>query len=225
MWGKIRNVLGILLIVAGVSLIGVTIWMKYDTYRQQQAVLDSFRNLQFDVPEGEKKDADVLEEENTKENTKENSDEKNKADKVEVEKDKKPEKAQLEEGKGIGILNIPKINLEIGIIEGVSYEDIKYVVGHFPGSPMPGEKGNFSIAGHRISYYGQAFKDIDKLEKGDKVKVTYNGKDYTYEITDMYEVTPNETEALNPTKDATITIVTCTTDAKNRVIVKGKLVE
>lgn len=195
MWGKFRNVLGVILIVVGVSLIGVTIWMKYDTYRQQQAVLDSFRNLQFDVPEGE------------------------------VEKDKKPEKAQLEDGKGIGILDIPKINLEIGIIEGVSYEDIKYVVGHFPGSPMPGEKGNFSIAGHRISYFGQAFKDIDKLEKGDKVKVTYNGKEYTYEVTDMYEVTPNETEALNPTKDATITIVTCTTDAKNRVIVKGKLVE
>ncbi|WP_368235144.1 class D sortase [Clostridium perfringens] len=218
MWGKIRNILGILLIVAGISLIGVTIWMKYDTYRQQQAVLDSFRNLQFDVPEGENKDKEVLKEEDTKENS-------NKAEKVEVEKDKKPEKAQLEEGKGIGILNIPKINLEIGIIEGVSYEDIKYVVGHFPGSPMPGEKGNFSIAGHRISYFGQAFKDIDKLEKGDKVKVTYNGKEYTYEVTDMYEVTPNETEALNPTKDATITIVTCTTDAKNRVIVKGKLVE
>lgn len=218
MWGKIRNILGILLIVAGISLIGVTIWMKYDTYRQQQAVLDSFRNLQFDVPEGENKDKEALKEEDTKENS-------NKAEKVEVEKDKKPEKAQLEEGKGIGILNIPKINLEIGIIEGVSYEDIKYVVGHFPGSPMPGEKGNFSIAGHRISYFGQAFKDIDKLEKGDKVKVTYNGKEYTYEVTDMYEVTPNETEALNPTKDATITIVTCTTDAKNRVIVKGKLVE
>lgn len=218
MWGKIRNILGILLIVAGISLIGVTIWMKYDTYRQQQAVLDSFRNLQFDVPEGENKDTEALKEEDTKENS-------NKAENVEVEKEKKPEKAQLEEGKGIGILNIPKINLEIGIIEGVSYEDIKYVVGHFPGSPMPGEKGNFSIAGHRISYFGQAFKDIDKLEKGDKVKVTYNGKEYTYEVTDMYEVTPNETEALNPTKDATITIVTCTTDAKNRVIVKGKLVE
>ncbi|WP_221373233.1 class D sortase [Clostridium perfringens] len=218
MWGKIRNILGILLIVAGISLIGVTIWMKYDTYRQQQAVLDSFRNLQFDVPEGENKDTEALKEEDTKENS-------NKAEKVEVEKEKKPEKAQLEEGKGIGILNIPKINLEIGIIEGVSYEDIKYVVGHFPGSPMPGEKGNFAIAGHRISYFGQAFKDIDKLEKGDKVKVTYNGKEYTYEVTDMYEVTPNETEALNPTKDATITIVTCTTDAKNRVIVKGKLVE
>ncbi|MBS5968980.1 MAG: class D sortase [Clostridium perfringens] len=218
MWGKIRNILGILLIVAGISLIGVTIWMKYDTYRQQQAVLDSFRNLQFNVPEGENKDKEVLKEEDTKENS-------NKAEKVEVEKEKKPEKAQLEEGKGIGILNIPKINLEIGIIEGVSYEDIKYVVGHFPGSPMPGEKGNFSIAGHRISYFGQAFKDVDKLEKGDKVKVTYNGKEYTYEVTDMYEVTPNETEALNPTKDATITIVTCTTNAKNRVIVKGKLVE
>lgn len=216
MWGKIKNILGILLIVVGVSLIGITIWMRYDTYRQQQAVLDSFKNLQFDVPEEEKQSEEAVTEENTTNNSSESSSDK---------KDKKPEKAQLEEGKGIGVLSIPKINLEIGIIEGVRYEDIKYVVGHFPGSPMPGEKGNFSIAGHRISYFGEAFKDIDKLEKGDKVNVTYNGKEYTYEVTDMYEVTPSETEALNPTKDATITIVTCTTDAKNRVIVKGKLVE
>lgn len=216
MWGKIKNILGILLIVVGVSLIGITIWMRYDTYRQQQAVLDSFKNLQFDVPEEEKQSEEAVKEGNTINNSSESSSDK---------KDKKPEKAQLEEGKGIGVLSIPKINLEIGIIEGVRYEDIKYVVGHFPGSPMPGEKGNFSIAGHRISYFGEAFKDIDKLEKGDKVNVTYNGKEYTYEVTDMYEVTPSETEALNPTKDATITIVTCTTDAKNRVIVKGKLVE
>lgn len=216
MWGKIKNVLGILLIVAGISLIGVTIWMKYDTYKQQQAVLDSFKNLAFDVPEGESQnDEATLEEEN----------ESIKVENSETKENKKPEKAQLEEGNGIGVLNIPKIDLEIGIIEGVRYEDIKYVVGHFPGTPMPGEKGNFSIAGHRVSYFGEAFKDIDKLENGDKVNVTYNGKEYTYEVTDMYEVTPSQTEALEPTKDATITIVTCTIDAKNRVIVKGKLVE
>lgn len=216
MWGKIRNVLGVLLIVAGVSLIGVTLWMKYDTYKQQQAVLESFKNLTFEVPEGENPNGDVnLEEENDG----------NKTESSETKENKKPEKAQLEEGKGIGILNIPKIDLEIGIIEGVRYEDIKYVVGHFPGTPMPGEKGNFAIAGHRVSYFGEAFKDIDKLQKGDKVNVTYQGKEYTYEVTDMYEVTPSETEALNPTKDATMTIVTCTIDAKNRVIVKGKLVE
>lgn len=216
MWGKIKNVLGILLIVAGISLIGVTIWMKYDTYKQQQAVLDSFKNLAFDVPEGESQnDEATLEEEN----------ESIKVENSETKENKKPEKAQLEEGNGIGVLNIPKIDLEIGIIEGVRYEDIKYVVGHFPGTPMPGEKGNFSIAGHRVSYFGEAFKDIDKLENGDKVNVTYNGKEYTYEVTDMYEVTPSQTEALEPTKDATMTIVTCTIDAKNRVIVKGKLVE
>ncbi|EGT3615414.1 class D sortase [Clostridium perfringens] len=216
MWGKIKNVLGVLLIVVGVSLIGVTLWMKYDTYKQQQAVLESFKNLTFEVPEGENQNGDVnLEEENDG----------NKTESSETKENKKPEKAQLEEGKGIGILNIPKIDLEIGIIEGVRYEDIKYVVGHFPGTPMPGEKGNFAIAGHRVSYFGEAFKDIDKLQKGDKVNVTYQGKEYTYEVTDMYEVTPSETEALNPTKDATMTIVTCTIDAKNRVIVKGKLVE
>ncbi|MDZ4993068.1 sortase [Clostridium perfringens] len=215
MWGKFKNALGILLIVVGISLIGVTIWMKYDTYKQQQAVLESFKNLTFDVPEGESQNDKATLEENKN----------NKVENSETKENKKPEKAQLEEGNGIGVLNIPKIDLEIGIIEGVRYEDIKYVVGHFPGTPMPGEKGNFSIAGHRVSYFGEAFKDIDKLENGDKVNVTYNGKEYTYEVTDMYEVTPSQTEALEPTKDATMTIVTCTIDAKNRVIVKGKLVE
>lgn len=217
MWGKIKNVLGIFLIVAGVSLIGITIWMKYDTYKQQQAVLESFKNLTFDVPEGENPNGEATFEEEIDSN--------NKVEGSEIKENKKPEKAQLEEGNGIGILNIPKIDLEIGIIEGVRYEDIKYVVGHFPGAPMPGEKGNFAIAGHRQSYFGEAFKDIDKLENGDKVNVTYNGKEYTYEVTDMYEVTPSQTEALEPTKDATMTLVTCTMDAKNRVIVKGKLVE
>ncbi|MGG5462996.1 class D sortase [Clostridium sp. B9] len=217
MWGKIRNILGIFLIVVGVGLIGVTIWMRYDTYKQQQAVLESFKSLTFDVPEGEEQEDAKLNEEGTaKEKLNANAEEAS---------TKKPSKAKLEEGDGIGILSIPKIDLEIGIIEGVRYEDIKYVVGHFPGAPMPGEKGNFAIAGHRMSYFGEAFKEIDKLEKGDKVYVTYNGKKYTYEVTDMYQVTPSETEALNPTDDATMTIVTCTIDAKNRVIVKGKLVE
>lgn len=220
MWGKVRNILGIILIVVGISLVGLTIWMKYDTYKQQQAVLDSFKNLQFDVPEGEGNKEIPNSEGNNENNEDKSVDSANTND-----SEKTPEKAQLEDGQGIGILSIPKLDLEIGIIEGVSYQDIKYVVGHFPGSPMPGQKGNFSIAGHRISYFGQAFKDIDKLQKGDKIYVTYKGKEYTYEVTDMYEVTPNETEALNPTKDATITIVTCTKDAKNRVIVKGKLVQ
>lgn len=128
-------------------------------------------------------------------------------------------------GKGFAILNIPKLDLEIGIVQGVEINDIKYNVGHFPDSAMPGEKGNFAIAGHRVSYFGEPFKEIEKLKKGDKVYVTYNGHKYTYEVEEMYEVTPDQTESLKQTEDATITIVTCTIGAKKRIIVKGKLVE
>lgn len=201
MRGKLRNILGIILILFGISLIGATIWMKYDTNRKQAEMLESFKNINFD------------DESNI--NTNDNSGE-----------IKKHEKSHhIINGKGFAILEIPKLDLKVGIVQGVEIKDIKYNVGHFPESAMPGEKGNFAIAGHRVSYFGEPFKEIDKLEKGDKVYVTYNGHKYTYEVEYMYEVTPNQTESLKQTEDATITIVTCTIGAKKRVIVKGKLVE
>ncbi len=201
MRGKLRNILGIILILVGISLIGATIWMKYDTNRKQAEMLESFKNINFD------------DESNI--NTNDNSGE-----------IKKHEKSHhIINGKGFAILEIPKLDLKVGIVQGVEIKDIKYNVGHFPESAMPGEKGNFAIAGHRVSYFGEPFKEIDKLEKGDKVYVTYNGHKYTYEVEYMYEVTPNQTESLKQTEDATITIVTCTIGAKKRVIVKGKLVE
>ncbi|WP_300347134.1 class D sortase [Clostridium sp.] len=201
MRGKLRNILGIILILFGISLIGATIWMKYDTNRKQAEMLESFKNINFD------------DESNI--NTNDNSGE-----------IKKHEKSHhIINGKGFAILEIPTLDLKVGIVQGVEIKDIKYNVGHFPESAMPGEKGNFAIAGHRVSYFGEPFKEIDKLEKGDKVYVTYNGHKYTYEVEYMYEVTPNQTESLKQTEDATITIVTCTIGAKKRVIVKGKLVE
>ncbi|MGL5244243.1 MAG: class D sortase [Sarcina sp.] len=209
MRGKFKSVLGTILIIVGISLIGVTGWMKYKTYTEQKAILDTFKNMQFQVDENSVDN-------NTEKIVDENVEEMKKSD------NKPVEQAKLEQ-KAVGILNIPKLNLEIGIIEGVDYEDIKFVVGHFPGSPYPGQKGNFSIAGHRVSYFGEAFKDIDKLSKGDDIEVLYKGKKYIYEVTDILQITPEDTYVLDQTDDATMTIVTCTLDAKNRVAVKGKL--
>ncbi|MPQ44171.1 class D sortase [Clostridium tarantellae] len=218
MRGKIRNIIGTVLIIVGIALIGTTAWMKYKTYTEQKAILDTFKNMQFEVDESADNTGENLNKDDEKSDDKNNK----KSDKK-VENSKKPvSEAELKQ-KAIGILNIPKINLEIGIIEGVDYEDIKFVVGHFPGSPYPGEKGNFAIAGHRVSYFGQAFKDINKLKDGDEIKVSYKGKEYVYEVTDIFEITPQDTYVLDKTDDATITIITCTLDAKNRVAVKGKL--
>ena len=227
---KLRNVLGVILILIGISLIGVTVWMKYDTKKKQAEMMESFENINFyDETESYTND-----ETNSSANDKVNTNDKansNNNDEVSgntnhVDKIKNSGKSKhITNGKGFAILEIPKLDLKIGIVQGVEIKDIKYNVGHFPESAMPGETGNFAIAGHRVSYFGEPFKEINKLKKGDKVYVIYNGNKYTYEIEDMYEVTPNQTESLKQTEDATMTIVTCTIGAKKRVIVKGKLVE
>ena len=101
----------------------------------------------------------------------------------------------------LAVLKIPKINLEIAVVNGVSKEDIKYMVGHFPDSVMPGEVGNLCVAGHRTSNYGQPFKEVDKLENGDEIIFTYKGLEYRYVVDSSFIVTPEETYILDNRKN------------------------
>lgn len=127
--------------------------------------------------------------------------------------------------KPIGLLEIPSINLSQGIVEGVTDDILLYYLGHFENSAMPGERGNFAVAGHRISDYSEAFVNLYKTKVGDKIIVKAKGKKFIYEVTDNFVVQPDRVEVLDDTKDATITLITCTVGAKERVIVKGKLIE
>ena len=127
--------------------------------------------------------------------------------------------------KPIALIEIPSINLSQGLVEGITDDILQYYLGHFENSAMPGEKGNFAVAGHRVSDYSEAFVNLYKTEIGDKIIVKANKKEYVYEITDNFIVSPEDISVLDDTEDATITLVTCTVGAKERVIVKGKLVE
>jgi sortase A len=125
----------------------------------------------------------------------------------------------------IALIEIPSINLSQGLVEGITDDVLQYYLGHFENSAMPGEKGNFAVAGHRVSDYSEAFVNLYKTEIGDKIIVKANKKEYVYEITDNFIVSPEDVSVLDDTEEATITLVTCTVGAKERVIVKGKLVE
>src|SRR4051794_24850931 len=57
-----------------------------------------------------------------------------------------------EEGQPIGRIEIPKIGLKAVVVEGVAVDDLKDGPGHYPETPMPGQKGNAAIAGHRTTY-------------------------------------------------------------------------
>ena len=138
----------------------------------------------------------------------------------------KEEEEKLINGyKPIALIEIPSINLSQGIVEGITDDILQYYLGLFESSVMPGEKGNFSVAGHRVSDYSEAFVNLYKVEIGDEIIIKANKKEYVYEVTDNFIVSPDRVDVLENTEDPTITLVTCTVGAKERVIVKGKLIE
>ncbi|MDV4149317.1 class D sortase [Clostridium sp. AL.422] len=189
---RIRRVIGLVLIIAGISIIVSIVYKKIDTLNKQ-------KELQNILEE-------VINEE-SKELTKE-------------------EEEKLMNGyKPIALMEIPSIDLSQGIVEGITDDILQYYLGKFENSVAPGEKGNFSVAGHRVSDYSEAFVNLYKVEIGDKVLVKANKKEYVYEVTENFIVSPDKVDVLDNTDESTITLVTCTVGAKERVIVKGKLVD
>jgi len=125
----------------------------------------------------------------------------------------------------IGILTISKIDLKVAIGEGTDLKTLKYAVGHFNNTAMPGQKGNFCLAGHRSYTFGEYFNRLGEIKNGDEIQVkTING-DYKYKVYDIQVVLPDKVKVLNSTNDATMTLVTCTPIriATHRLIIKARL--
>lgn len=76
------------------------------------------------------------------------------------------------------------------IAEGVSASSVlRKNVGHYPGTQMPGEIGNFAVAGHRTTY-GAPFNRIADLQVGDKIYIQTADGWYTYAFRSLEYVLP-----------------------------------
>lgn len=116
------------------------------------------------------------------------------------------------------------------VVQGVSLGDLQRGPGHYPGTALPGEKGNFAVAGHRTTY-GAPFFNLDQLRKGDEVLVTArDGKRYTYRVHSQEIVSPSDTWVVGPDPlergRNTLTLTTCNPRFSNaqRLIVFAELV-
>lgn len=82
----------------------------------------------------------------------------------------------------LGRLRVPAIDLDVSYGEGVFAKTLEKGPGHWPGTPMPGHRGNSVISGHRNTHT-QPFKYLNLLKPGDKIISSY-GKEHpvTYRV-------------------------------------------
>lgn len=131
--------------------------------------------------------------------------------------------------KVIGIVKIPKINieypiLEIGDIDPESAKaPMKISIIKYWGENV-NDYGNLSIAGHN-NKDGTMFGKTKKLQKGDIVELTdLKGQTIQYSIYDIFVTDPNDVSILLPKDELVreVTLITCTNGNKERYILKAK---
>jgi sortase A len=141
-----------------------------------------------------------------------------------------PKPRSVSPGDAIGRLYLPRLHASWVVVEGVDPEYIEYAPGHYPDTAMPGEIGNFSVAGHRSP---AIFWDLDRLQPGDAVIVETSTTWYVYRVTQSRIVPPTAVEVVAPVPNqpgvaptaAHLTITTCNPkwDNYERLVVHATL--
>ncbi|GGJ88728.1 class E sortase [Pilimelia anulata] len=132
-------------------------------------------------------------------------------------------------GGAVARLHIPRLAKKWVVVEGVAPKDIEVAPGHYPKSALPGQAGNFAIAGHRVK---STFWDLDDMVNGDPIVVETKTTWYVYKVARTKIVKPSAVEVVDPVPpgfaagDKLVTITTCNPkwDNYERLIVHGALI-
>lgn len=111
-----------------------------------------------------------------------------------------PVVARAPENTAWAVLHVPAFDKSvIPVGEGVSLPGVLNVIGagHYPESAMPGEVGNFALAGHRTTY-GRPFHDIARLQPGDPVVLETADAYYVYTVSSHEIVLPEQVDVIAP---------------------------
>ncbi len=128
-------------------------------------------------------------------------------------------------GQPVGTLAIPSIGVDQVVVEGTGPGQLAAGPGHYPGTPLPGQRGNAAIAGHRTTH-GRPFYDLNELVAGAPITVTTVQGTFHYVVVRSMVVSPTDVAVLAPSSDPELTLTTCTPrySAAQRLVVVARLV-
>jgi sortase A len=105
----------------------------------------------------------------------------------------------------LGVLRIPRIHLEVPVLEGTSDVTLNRGVGHIEETAVPGTSGNTGIAGHRDGF----FRSLKDVGLGDEIELETLQEKQLYRIERVWIVNPEDVSVLDSTPAQSITLVTC----------------
>ncbi len=124
-------------------------------------------------------------------------------------------------------LIVPSMHLDEQIFEGKDLSVLRSGPWRRPNTSTPDKGGNTVIVGHRYTYTNPrgTFYYLDKAALGDHIGIWWQGKQYLYTVTSKSEVKPNDVAVEAPTRDAQLTLYTCTPLwlPKDRLVIVAKL--
>lgn len=140
-------------------------------------------------------------------------------------------------GKAFALMRIPYLgkDWQMPVVVGVEKDDLYRGVGWFKNTALPGQVGNFAVAGHR-GFYGYPFDKLYTVPKGSEVIVETKDHIYTYVLdnsaadkrivdTEVWVLEPDPIGKKNPPDTARITLITCADlySSPNRLVAFGHL--
>lgn len=148
-------------------------------------------------------------------------------------------------GQGLTRLQIPSIGLDVLVVEGTTPSALRAGAGHYAGTPLPGEAGNVSIAGHRTTY-GHPFYRLAEVLPGQTIELFTPQYEFTYRAVPAFTsatsvggsfgatanphaVQPTDVSVIAPPADPAVHELTLTTcnpkgSAAQRLILRAELV-
>ena len=127
-------------------------------------------------------------------------------------------------GDAIGRIRIPRLGLNMVLVNGTDHGTLEKGPGRYLGSFMPGENRLVYIAGHRTTYLAP-FSHIDDLNKGDTVTIQVPYGTFTYRISGHRIVGANDVSVLRSPRHERLILQACHPRffATNRYLQYGQL--
>ena len=113
--------------------------------------------------------------------------------------------ARLNDGDVIGRLEIPRLGISVMVFHGVEEESLGVGAGHVPGTPLPGDDGNSTIAAHRDTF----FRKLEGIRSGDHIQFSTLRGTFDYVVNSLETVDPADTRVMESHGRKELTLITC----------------